>query len=1446
MQPLIHNTQLAGPLPIYNNKLAVDKVYGDFQSINAALASIPTIGPLAPSSSNMYIIEVGPGVYIEDPITLKSFVMLRSIGSDINTVIQPNTLNVLFPATPLITAQSASAIDGFTLRASAAPNGFAGMTALYYTPTINNIGSTFRPRNLRFLFNEIDFHIVGNAFPTYVRSHTLYFVIADNSTITNLRCENPLGVEAATLFESVGVTNISGANTTNLSESILVTGPNNRTVINGLNMQTTAGLVNAMGDGVVCQDGALLEINAGDISGFDINVRTRNIGAGPEIRIAGDVSTSSTTRDISIEHPGTIGLFSGAATKTKVFIDPISTVSANYSDVSVSGGTVIVGPISMGPKHDDITDFTQLFNEALPTGVISGGDLSGGLSYQDVTFSTSKTGTSTTGLNTPGYQVVNVGGAHIGADATGLVPATTYTATVAIDGGAGPLTKNISILGSNAQTFTTLISEIQLDLDVGGIDANVALVGGNIKITSLTRSSTSSVAITAGTLFAAPLAGFVSVNAAVPGTTLTYTATITVDGTPHAISLSGDNAHTYTTLLSEINTDLGVFATATLFGGNIRVTSSTTGLAGSVSIADSGANLLFSSLTDFTSIATAIHHPLHTTISAGYGYVGVQNVNLHMRNLSWNTTELLLPDNSNVYVYVNSTGTLTSNIAPPDRVANIILGRILTMGGEIVTVLKIPQLISHVASALDQFARDAFGPIYKVGSLVTENVTPLHLDISSGQYFLSQLEFNPAGGSNHSFFPWYAVDSTFIRAASTNAVSNTQYNNTAEGIQDVLITLAKTGASSTGLANNATVYTASVVVDGVTKPISITGSAAQTYTTLLSEINTDLGASATASLLVTAYQDVIFSVGKRGTDSTSLVGATTYTATIVVDGVSKPISILGSSAPVFSQLIDQLNSVSNLGSSATAVLHGTYIRITSNTTGASSSVSITAGTLFAAPLASFSSIGTAIGSSLRITSNSLTNISSIAITDTNLFSTLTNYNSIAAAINGGLVSLSTGHYTKHSLYVSGAGIDEQYSLVYGQAQFQSDPAGLAAVLAAPLPSPPIGFTDNVAPIASIIVQQGTANIVQITSIRPIVGFQAPSLSGTIYHGSLLGLNDVDDHPGYLLVSGGRPSAGNLDMGGNNVTNVNLVDGTDVSTHAARHLPNGADAVATAAPLTNVSDVSTNGTGSANTLSRSDHTHAVSGLGILTNPLSQFAATTSAQLAGVLTDETGTGLAVFGTGPSISSPKVSTALIMDKTSGVGLKVDTTTPTYPYRDITGVMKTAGGASPTLSTFIGGSVRVYSFTTGDRCDIDFHIPHDYAPGTDLYIHYHWSHNGTSISGNIVATIAYTYAKGHNQTIFSTEKTQTFTYNTTNIATTPRYVHRLEELQLSTPGGSATLLDTSLIEPDGVISVDFTMTTRPTIAGGAPNDPFVFFIDLHYQSTGIGTKQKTPNFYV
>lgn len=202
------------------------------------------------------------------------------------------------------------------------------------------------------------------------------------------------------------------------------------------------------------------------------------------------------------------------------------------------------------------------------------------------------------------------------------------------------------------------------------------------------------------------------------------------------------------------------------------------------------------------------------------------------------------------------------------------------------------------------------------------------------------------------------------------------------------------------------------------------------------------------------------------------------------------------------------------------------------------------------------------------------------------------------------------------------------------------------------------------------------------------------------------------------------------------------------------------------------------------------------------------------------------------------------LYLPKTSGDGIKVDPAAPTYGWKDIIGfpIFNTTGANAPTIAAFRGGNCRALKFIANDRMDFVYHIPHDYAPGTDIYAHVHWLHNGTAITGNASFQLSYTYAKGHNQADFPAEKTQTITYATTNIATTPQYRHRIDEIQISDSTGSGNYLDRTAIEVDGIVMMSLTLTALPTITAG---DLFNLTADIHYQSTGIPTKNKVPNFY-
>lgn len=209
-----------------------------------------------------------------------------------------------------------------------------------------------------------------------------------------------------------------------------------------------------------------------------------------------------------------------------------------------------------------------------------------------------------------------------------------------------------------------------------------------------------------------------------------------------------------------------------------------------------------------------------------------------------------------------------------------------------------------------------------------------------------------------------------------------------------------------------------------------------------------------------------------------------------------------------------------------------------------------------------------------------------------------------------LVTVTSGYFLKHSLYVIGDGADEEYKLVYSQGEYSS----YGEAVAGPLPLGPNYFTEALVSIAGLIVQDGVSGIVDFTDERPVVGFRSSATTGTTNHSNLTNLG-ADDHKQYLLINGSRQMTGDLDMGSNDITDVGTVDGVDVSAHASRHNPGGADAVTTAAPTTALSATTTNATGSASSLARSDHTHSIA-TGVVSSqtPDQANAAGSSANLA----------------------------------------------------------------------------------------------------------------------------------------------------------------------------------------------------------------------------------------
>lgn len=224
----------------------------------------------------------------------------------------------------------------------------------------------------------------------------------------------------------------------------------------------------------------------------------------------------------------------------------------------------------------------------------------------------------------------------------------------------------------------------------------------------------------------------------------------------------------------------------------------------------------------------------------------------------------------------------------------------------------------------------------------------------------------------------------------------------------------------------------------------------------------------------------------------------------------------------------------------------------------------------------------------------------------------------------------------------------------------------------------------------------------------------------------------------------------------------------------------------------------------------------------------------------------TGLPTGATDPAFGSP-----IVVPKASGDGgVKVDMTTPTWTWRDLRShiVVDEGAGTNPTFAAF-QGTIKAWQFgQTGgaDEVFTEYHLDHDYVEGTDVHIHCHWTQKTVdtggagSTPGDVKWYFDVTYAKGHDRAAFPA----TITTSVVQTASGTQYQHLIAEVQLTAASPSASQIDTDLLEPDGVFLVRVYRDAGDA-ADTLDQGPFLLFVDLHYQSSNIGTKNRNPGFY-
>lgn len=192
---------------------------------------------------------------------------------------------------------------------------------------------------------------------------------------------------------------------------------------------------------------------------------------------------------------------------------------------------------------------------------------------------------------------------------------------------------------------------------------------------------------------------------------------------------------------------------------------------------------------------------------------------------------------------------------------------------------------------------------------------------------------------------------------------------------------------------------------------------------------------------------------------------------------------------------------------------------------------------------------------------------------------------------------------------------------------------------------------------------------------------------------------------------------------------------------------------------------------------------------------------------------------------------SLSLATSLTFGTSAEIFTGSNNIGWRDITSDInvKGTGSNNPVWATVRNGiSAYTFSATVMQEAWVNFHINHDYAPGTPVYLHVHWVNPGTN-TGTVRWGFEYSYAKGHGQEAFPASQT-------VYVEQAPsQYTHMIAEI-------STGILDT-VLETDGIIMV--RVFRDAAHANDTCTDAVALIMsDVHYQASKWATKNKAPNF--
>jgi hypothetical protein len=780
----------------------------DFTSIKDAVLSISGVSP-----SNPYIVHVGPGIYIEDTITLQPGVSL--ISDSLGSVIIIPTSNT----NTIINGADASLMSNIILSNA---DGVGGK-AVYYT---GQGGTGLLIKDCNFNNNYINVHSEG------LTNRTVTYIDRCSVTGNNNRgfvVENVGGITSQIIFVNGTYSDLTPPATTELFS---ISGSNSTVTITDSTFRVS-GTSNSTF--VSVYDGGEVRILSSSVRGFNTSVLSNTGDTTPNI-ILESCSLSDDDISLNIQHTGTTGYFNGVVDINKVILDKetpfyIYNEDLNIIEVAKKGEQFN----SIKAAVDFITDSSE--NNRYIIKVSAGVFEEDEIDLSDkpyVSVVGSSIQTTVVKPKTQNQHIFKLGFNNEISFLTLEGAPSGYSAIYCYDGGNFSQAHKISIYDCDTGIYVESVSQDTIFygeyIDINGtytygtqiIANNGYLCEGNLEnyylfpesddtqINNYITGDGSIINIITSGIYGNGVTGTTGVYLE-NGATLKMTSTI-LDGLYYGVhdgnvgvgsnyelfGISVNNSEGFDIFNEHPNSEIFIQGVLSydkisrvtenfnwLFldkeGNDVEITKRL-----SVTFLD-GTNTDISTLL-FEGSTMGLYEGglmsevsgLTINVSTGFGYLRKNN-DIVIKRIEWVDSQILLDDDTNQYIYFNENGILSKSGGKPDTVNNILLGRVITNNGTIEIIETSPLIGVNTSNIYSDLLTQGLGPIYANGSNVTENNTPLRVDITQGEYYFGTNKYSPSGGTEIFFHEYYRDGlSDWITTTGTTIINNTQYDNNGE------------------------------------------------------------------------------------------------------------------------------------------------------------------------------------------------------------------------------------------------------------------------------------------------------------------------------------------------------------------------------------------------------------------------------------------------------------------------------------------------------------------------------------------------------------------------------------------------------------------------------------------------------------------------------------------